>query len=170
MKAISNSIIRSVCSLVIGVLLVVWPETAIVYLVIAIGALFLIPALVSVVNYFLCRKDSAPQPFPLVAIGSGLFGMWLIGMPGFFVNILMYVLGAVLVIAGIQLIANLLSSRKYSVVTFGYYVIPILVLLAGTLVILNPFATASIPFIILGVSCICYALSDLINYYKFRTK
>jgi membrane protein HdeD len=42
--------------------------------------------------------------------------------------------------------------------------------LAGLLVLFNPFATASIPFIILGASCICYALSDLLNYFRFRRK
>lgn len=35
------SIIRCICALVIGVLLVAWPEAAILYLVITIGVLFL---------------------------------------------------------------------------------------------------------------------------------
>ena len=80
----------------------------------------------------------------------------------------MYILGAFLVLAGIQLITSLLSARRNSMVPAGFFVIPVLVLLAGILVLLNPFATASIPFIILGVSCIFYSLSDLISYYKFR--
>ena len=39
------SIIRCICALVIGVLLVAWPEAAILYLVITIGVLFLVPGL-----------------------------------------------------------------------------------------------------------------------------
>lgn len=38
MKTMNYSVIRSICSIIIGLLLVVWPETAIWYLVITIGA------------------------------------------------------------------------------------------------------------------------------------
>ena len=41
MKTMNYSIIRCICALVIGVLLVAWPEAAILYLVITIGVLFL---------------------------------------------------------------------------------------------------------------------------------
>ena len=45
MKTMNYSIIRCICALVLGVLLVAWPEAAILYLVITIGALFLVPGL-----------------------------------------------------------------------------------------------------------------------------
>jgi len=48
MKTMNYSIIRCICALVLGVLLVAWPEAAILYLVITIGALFLVPGLFSV--------------------------------------------------------------------------------------------------------------------------
>lgn len=48
MKTMNYSIIRCICALVLGVLLVAWPEAAILYLVITIGALFLVPGLGSV--------------------------------------------------------------------------------------------------------------------------
>ena len=90
--------------------------------------------------------------------------------PAFFVGILMYVLGAVLVFAGISQVVNLLGARSYAVVSQGFYVTPILILLAGLLVLINPFAAATIPFIILGVSSTAYGISELINLYKFRKK
>ena len=50
-------------------------------------------------------------------------------------------------------------------------VIPVLVLIAGIVVLFNPFyAQAAVPFIILGVSSIAYGLSDLINIIRFRQK
>lgn len=170
MRTLSNSILRSVCSLVIGVLLVVWPETAMIYLVITIGVLFLIPGLISLLGYFAHRTGEVKQMFPIAALGSALFGLWLMIMPAFFVSILMYILGAILVLAGIQLISSLVSARRDSMVPAGFFVVPVLILLAGIIVLLNPFATASVPFIILGVSCIFYSLSDIINYYKFRKR
>jgi uncharacterized membrane protein HdeD (DUF308 family) len=49
-------------------------------------------------------------------------------------------------------------------------VTPILILLAGLIVLVNPFAAATIPFIILGVSSTVYGITELINIYKFRKK
>ena len=82
----------------------------------------------------------------------------------------MYVLGIVLIFAGISQIANLISARSHTVVPFGFFVMPILILLSGLVVVVNPFAAATIPFIILGVSSAVYGITELINLYKFRKK
>jgi len=55
-------------------------------------------------------------------------------------------------------------------VPVGYYVMPVLILLAGLVVLLNPFAAAAIPFIILGVSSIVYGVTDIINLIRFKKK
>ena len=106
--------------------------------------------------------------FPIVSLGSLLFGLWLMMSPAFFVGILMYVLGAVLVFAGISQIVSLMGARSYANVPFGFFVMPVLILLAGIVVLVNPFAAASIPFIILGVSSAVYGITELISIYKFR--
>lgn len=169
MKMMNFSMMRCVSAIAIGILLMVWPEAAILYLVIAIGAMFFLPSLFSLIGYFTKGRQMGMY-FPIVSLGSLLFGLWLMVSPAFFVGILMYVLGAVLVFAGIGQIASLISVRSHSVVPFGYFVMPVLILLAGLVVLLNPFAAAAIPFIILGVSSTVYGITELINIYKFRKK
>ena len=169
MKMMNYSIMRCVSAIAIGILLMVWPETAIVYLVIAIGAMFFLPSLFTLVGYFVKGRQLGMY-FPIISLGSLLFGLWLMVSPAFFVGILMYVLGVVLVFAGISQIAGLLGARSHASVSFGYYVMPILILFAGLIVLVNPFAAATIPFIILGISSTAYGISELINIYKFRRK
>ena len=169
MKMMNYAMMRCVSAIIIGVFLMVWPEAAVLYLVIAIGAMFFLPSLYSLVGYFM-KGRQAGRYFPIVSLGSLLFGLWLMVSPGFFVGILMYVLGAVLVLAGISQIANLMSARSFAVVPFEYFVLPILVLLAGLVVLVNPFAAASMPFIILGVSSAVYGITELISLYKFKQK
>ena len=169
MKMMNYGMMRCVSAIAIGVLLMVWPEAAIIYLVIAIGAMFFLPSLFSLVGYFMKGRQMGMY-FPIISLGSLLFGLWLMVSPAFFVGILMYVLGTVLVFAGISQIASLLNARSYAVVSFGFYVMPVLILLAGIVVLANPFAAASIPFIILGVSSAVYGITELINIYKFRKK
>ena len=169
MKALNYSVVRGICAVLMGVLLVTWPEAAIVYLVIAIGAMFFVPSLFSLVGYFTKGRQEGAM-FPIVGIGSLLFGLWLMISPAFFVGILMYVLGAVLVFAGIIQIVQLVNARGWTQVAVGYYIMPVLILLAGLVVLLNPFAAAAIPFIILGVSSIVYGITDIINLIRFRKK
>ena len=69
MKTMNYSIIRCICALVLGVLLVAWPEAAILYLVITIGALFLVPGLFSVFGY-LTRGKQNGMSFPIAGLGS----------------------------------------------------------------------------------------------------
>ena len=169
MKTMSYSVIKGICAVIMGILLVTWPETAILYLVIAIGAMFLVPGVVAVLNYIFKGREQGAM-FPIVSVGSLLFGLWLMISPAFFVGILMYVLGAVLVFAGISQIMQLVNARGWTQVSFGYYVMPVLILIAGLVVLLNPFAAATVPFIILGVSSIVYGITDIINGIRFRRK
>ena len=167
MKTMNHSIVRCICFILVGVLLVAWPETAVVYLVIAVGAMFLIPGLFTIITY-LMKGRKIGMPFPLVSVGSALFGLSLMVIPSFYVSILMYVLGAILIFAGISQLVHLSSARQWTSVSGGYYVIPILILIAGFVVLLNPFAAATVPFLILGASSIVYGVSELVNQLRFR--
>ena len=169
MKALNYSVIRGICAVLMGVLLVAWPEAAIVYLVIAIGAMFFVPSVFSLVGYFMKGRQMGMM-FPIVSVGSLLFGLWLMVSPAFFVGILMYVLGVVLVFAGISQIVQLFNARSWTQVPMGYFILPVLILLAGLTVLFNPFAVVAIPFIILGVSSIVYGITDIINLIRFRKK
>lgn len=174
MKSLNYALVSSLCALILGILLVTWPDVAVNYLVITIGVLFLLPGLVGLFTYLAVlnrRKSEDPHPaFPIVALGSTLFGIWLIIMPSFFVGVLMYVLGILLVLGGISQLANLIAARSFMTVPFGVYIVPVLILAAGITVLFNPFATAEIPFIVLGVSSIVYALMDIFRLLRFRRK
>ena len=91
-------------------------------------------------------------------------------MPDFFITTLMYVLGVLLVLAGLSQLFNFISVRNITRVPFLMYVIPVLVLFAGIIVLANPFQAATVPFMILGVSAIVYSLTDLVRLIRFRKK
>ena len=164
MRLFGYSVMCSLCALIMGVLLVMWPEAAMIYLVITVGVLFLLPGLYGIFAYFASRsraEDGSGRAFPIVALGSALLGLWLIVMPAFFVGILMYVLGALLVLGGIGQLMNFISVRKLTgSVPAIFYVIPVLLLLAGILILVNPFEAASIV----------YGLTDLFRIIRYRRK
>ncbi len=169
MKHINNAVVRSLFSVVLGLVLILWPEAAIHYLVMTIGVLFMIPGIISLLAYFTRDKSSAYAPmFPLDGLGSVLLGAWLVAMPAFFVNILMYVLGAILVVGGLQQWGALLRARQWCRVGATFYILPTLILLAGIMIIWNPAAIAAYTFVIFGIAILVYGANELLNWYKFR--
>ncbi len=172
MNHVNYAILRGIFALLLGIVLIMWPEMAVTYLVIAIGILFIVPGAYSVASYFFRKRDEfvRKRAFPIEGAGSILLGGWMVAMPGFFVNICMYVLGALLVLAGMQQLVFLARARKWSPVNIGFYIVPLLILAAGILILAYPFEAAANTFIIFGIAAVCYGLCELVNSYKFRKR
>lgn len=172
MKTFNNMILRGSFSIILGLLLILWPAAAINYLIMAIGALFIIPGILSIISYFSRSKDDLTyRPiFPIDAAGSILLGIWLMIMPSFFVNILMYLLGGLLVLAGAQQIVQLILARKWAIVPFMFFLMPVLILITGIMILLYPFEIMENTFVIFGVAILIYGCCELINWFKFRKR
>lgn len=169
MKGISYSFLRAICALVIGLVLVMFPDQAGDYFVITIGVIFLVPSLVSIIGYFAQNAEMRGR-FPIEGVGSLLFGLWLIIMPAFFADLLTFVLGFILVMGGVQQIASLSAARRWMPVPGGFYVVPALILIAGLVALFNPTGVRATAFIIIGVSSLVYAASELLNWFKFTRR
>ena len=172
MKTMNYSLIRILFALVIGLVLVIWPDAAANYIVITLGVAFLIPGVISLFGYFgqkKTEKEGAPR-FPIEGIGSLLFGLWLIVMPEFFADLLMFLLGFILIMGGVQQIASLSAARRWMPVPGAFYLIPSLILIAGIVALFNPTGVRNTAFIIIGISSLVYSLSELINWFKFTRR
>ena len=121
MKGLSYSFLRAICALVIGLVLVMFPDQAGDYFVITIGVIFLVP-LISIIGYY-AQAAEVRRRFPVEGVGSLLFGLWLIIMPGFFADLLTFVLGFILVMGGVQQIASLSAARRWTPVPGGFYAV-----------------------------------------------
>lgn len=169
MKALNGSFLRAACALVVGLVLVMFPEQAGEYLVITVGILFLLPSIISIVAFMACDADSRPR-FPLEAIGSLLFGLCLIILPGFFANLMTFVLGFILLMGGVQQTVSLMLSRRLMAVPLGWFVVPVLILIAGLVAVFNPLGVRSTAFVIIGIGCLVYALMELLTWFSFTRR
>ena len=170
MKVINNVTLRITFTLVLGIVLIICPLTAINYLVITIGILFLIPGLISILKRLVEKEQASETRFPIESVGSIILGLALIFVPDFFIGALMYILAGVLIFVGILQIWELFVVRKHIWIPVAFYIPPVVVLLAGIVVLFNPFEIIETTFVILGIACIIYSVSGLVNYLKFLKK
>ena len=183
MKIFQSSIFRALCAIVIGALLIKYPDDSVTWLTIAIGALFLLSGIIALIAYWQAKRHageytitdqegrviSGSQPtFPIVGAGSIILGLVLTLSPHAFINGLMYMLAAVLILGGITQLMSLIAARRLGNIPFGYWVCPSLILLTGLFVVLKPMETAEMPLLILGWCSILYGVIELINALKIH--
>lgn len=165
-----NVVFRALISIGVGVVLVLAPGEALKSLVMIIGLLFLFSGiLASVISYR--RQQSEEQPGNIVSvngIGSIILGVLLISVPLFFTTILMFLLGGVLIVAALAQLASLSLARQLGNVAPVNYLYPVLILLAGLVVIFRPWGSAEYVVIILGCTAIFYGITDLISHYQIN--
>ena len=178
MKLLQSSIFRAICSIVIGILLLKYPDNSVTWLTMAIGILFLLSGIIALISYGIARHQareftitdthgniiSGNQPaFPLVGIGSLLLGLTLVISPHMFVKWLMYILGAMLILGGINQLIVIVAIRRYGSIGLFFWIAPILIIIAGLFIFIKPMESAELPMIILGWCMLVYGVTEIIN-------
>ena len=183
MKILQSSVFRSISAIAIGCLLIKYPDNTVTWITVAIGILFLLSGLISLIVYVNARKNvsefkildtegrviAGEKPtFPIVGVGSLILGAMLALTPNVFITALMYIIGGILILGAINQFMNLVNARKYGKVSFGFWVFPSVVLLIGLYVIIKPMAPASMAMLILGWCSLLYGVTELVNSLKFH--
>lgn len=181
-KIFQSTAFRAVCALVIGALLIKFPDNTVTGITIAIGVLFLLSGVLSCLSYIQARRHTSEykiydaegrlvageQPmFPIVGIGSIILGLILALMAKSFVTALMYIIGILLVLGAINQFMALLTGRRYGHIGLWMWVMPSLILLTGLYVMLKPMAPLQVAMTILGWCMVVYGVVELVNALKF---
>ena len=155
-----NAVYRALISVIIGVVLIAWPDVALKSIVMFIGALFLLTGIMAFVASY--RRQQAEQRadglLSLNGIGSMVLGILLISIPLFFTTILMSM-------AAIAQLVTLSAARQLGYISPMNYFFPILIMLAGLVVVFRPWGSAEYVVIILGITSMFYGITDLISQY-----
>lgn len=172
-KTLPTAPMRITLSIVLGLIFVLFPHTTLNLIVTILGIFFVAPSLISLLAYNEKRKAAKNRKndalrFPLESLPALLLGCCLIIIPSFFVGIFMYLLGVLLIFGGVYQILQLSTARKSLKVTPIYYLLPILILLSGIVVFINPFETSASILMLFGITSILYGVCEIIDYIKFK--
>ena len=184
MKIFQSSIFRAICAIAIGILLIKYPDNTVTWITVAIGILFLLSGLISLIVYVNARKHVSEYKitdaegrvvageqatFPIVGVGSLILGALLALTPNVFITALMYIIGGILILGAINQYMNLVNGRRYGKIGFGYWVFPSLILLTGLYVIIKPMTPVNVAMLILGWCSLLYGVTELVNSIKFHS-
>lgn len=181
MKTLLSSLLRAVCAIAVGALLVKYREQTVEWITIAIGVLFFVSGVFSCVTYFVARGKSsdvevydadgrrltAVRPvFPVVGLGSLILGLILAVMPTAFVTYLVYVLAAILILGAVSQMASLIAASRMARIGAYFWIMPALTLLVGLVAIVSPGSIASAPLFVIGWTMMVYGAVEIVNALK----
>ncbi len=155
------SITRAAVALVIGLAMVIWPTLAVFTVFRVLGAALIVLGAVSVALAIVNRTSSDT----LVMVSGALdiiFGLLLVIYPGFFACLLMYFLGAVMLIFGVGQIVNLSLLRHTVPVGFYWFILPFAIAVLGIVMICDTFKARETLFIVFGFALIAYSATEIV--------
>ncbi len=182
MKLFQSAIFRSLCAIIVGVLLIQYGGDMLHWLTIVIGAIFFATGLVSFIVYHYTKKrfeetqaifdqdgneiSRSVLSFPIVGIGSMILGAILFFMPNDFNKGIVIVLGLVLVLGGLNQIVSLAKATKFAHVPFLFWIFPLVIFGIGVYSVFNAGSTIDIVMKLIGWCMIFYGLVECIDSLK----
>lgn len=154
-----SPLFTGVIAVLFSVLMIAWPGTVIKSMVTVLGWLMIVIGGLPLL-YALIRKF----PAPFVSVIYLVCGILALLFKEFFLNITMWILGIILLLGAIQQFNILREAKK-----MGYhpqlhsYIYPGVLLLAGIVTLVNPFASLETLVMFFGFALLFYGVTLLLN-------
>lgn len=166
-----TSLVRGILTLLLGLGLLCWPGFTAGLIVKLIAGFLLAMGVVTLISAMsAAAKTSSPIPL-IVSINTGVylvFGLLVFLFPNFFLGLIAFLFGAVLLVGGISQIIGLYQGSRYAPLSGGMYVIPVLITVCGIALFFFPKSSTEMLTMIFGSAVALYGVSELVAVWKLR--
>ena len=168
----SGMMLLSIAYIVIGMMLLIMPQTSLLWICYAFGAVVLITGIVCLIQYARIRGTGFTAPFMLVGgvITAGL-GIFTLAKPQVVASFLPIVFGIFIVVDGLSRIGSAIDLAKRKGQKWWVLLLSIVSVALGILLVLHPFGAAVSVVMVCGIllivegamnlGCILYAAMEL---------
>lgn len=159
-----NVIISSVIYVALGVILLLWPEKMARNICYVIGVIAVAVGIVNLIDYI--RKDYSVDAYRynlVYGLVFILFGVFVFVKVDTVVSIIPFLLGFAVTISGLLKLQNAVDLVRMKYKGWGaVMIVSVLNIAFGVVLIMNPFDSAMVLFICIGIGMIYSGVSDLI--------
>lgn len=163
---------------VAGVLLIIWHARLDVlsWVVMAVGVMLIVPGVYDFVKGLRGGSSKSPQspsqvpavntaPTIVVSVAAVALGIWMLVNPSFFVGVLAYAFGALLIFIGIYHIVTIAYWARDLKLPGFLYVVPALLIVTGLVILFSSVHTLqSVVVLIMGIALVASAVNSLLEY------
>jgi len=153
-----SSIFTAIVSIAAGAVLIAFPQDAVRWICMALGALLVVVGAAELFSYFRGGKLRSAFQFDLVVgVVLAVVGLWLLLRPNTVIALLQYVFGAFILIHGVLQLQAAVALRG-GILPILMAAIPIVL---GIVVLLDPFSSLAALVVLIGIILVYNGLIDL---------
>lgn len=160
-----------IIAVIVGLILVAWPGNVLLWAVYFVGILSLLMGVLQFLGFLTRTKgiENRWRYLPITSPIAVLWGILLLARPALWVEFFMIFLGVVMLFIGVMQLVSLGRIKKSGVkVAGGYFIFPVLLLIAAGVVFFNPFATMAWLVVFVGAWIIAYGVIELFGYFSLK--
>lgn len=159
-----NYFINAVIMVVLGLVLVIWPQVLGVMLCYLLGGALILMGVIQLIGFLRGERLGFYNKFNMfMGIVLVLLGLWICTQPHIVLSIIPVVVGIIVVIHGLMDIQYTLDIKKAGNAKWWIALIAaIITLIIGLLLVCNPFTAYEITMVLLGVAMLYDGGSDLV--------
>ena len=163
-----SGLLGAVGAIALGAVVVIKPHASMVLVVKIVAAFLIASGVVSAVYGIINRLRGAMSLMLTNAFVDIILGVVLFIFPTQVASIILVILGIGLLALGIFQIVVLGSTAGVLGTAFGFFVMPILCVLGGTLILFNPFGSQMMLTLVGGIALIVYGVSELVASWRMN--
>ena len=163
-----NGPFRALIALVLGVVMIVYNEQAMDFVVKIIAAFLLASGFVSLAVGLRKKNESSSKLMTFNAVVDVVIAALLFLFSGSVANLIIYLIGFVVLGFGIFQLIALISANRVSKVGVMALVMPVLVIGAGAFLLFNPEFIKSSISLFAGIALLIYGVSELLSSWKMK--
>lgn len=158
-----NKVVSAVLVTFIGLLLVIWPGTALILICRIIGVCALIGGAVGVIMFF---TTNIRTPGIIGGLTGGLLllivGIWILIRPDILASVLPMVLGFLIIVSGMINLADCVTIKRQDGSVVASLIMAVITIILGIVIITHAFGTSKLFFRLLGIVMMYDGISDLV--------
>lgn len=162
-KMKANMGITSFLCVLLGIVLVIWPDMSMQIVCIAIGAVLILCGVIRLVSFLFHRDGSVyTQSNLILGIILTVVGIWIVATPGKVLAIIPIIVGIVIIMHGVNNIQQAITLHRGNYDKWWIALIMgILTVCFGALLIWKPFTALDTVVMLIGIFLIYDGVSDL---------
>lgn len=168
-KLSTHALVRAIIFIAVGVLMIIYPGTVANVIVYILACYVVLLGIIDIVNFILCREHAGLR-FNLVSgIVLVLLGAAMVFFSGYLVALLPILLGVIVIVSSaISLVQVITYGRATGNTRVPLIILDVLLVLGGVVILLNPFESIALLFIIFGIITVVLGISELITFFIYR--
>ena len=161
-----SGVVRAAVAILIGFIMVLKPETSLIFLVKVIAAIMIASGAVSLVYGVLNRRNGGLGLLIFNTVVDILIGILLFSFPDEVASFVIILFGIILVVFGLFQIVTMASASRFVPLGFWTFVLPVICTAGGALLLVNPSGAASTLTLVAGIAILVYGISELFASWK----